>query len=218
VPGYKHACFISYRQGQQEIKKRFISEFTRALQSELELLLNEKVYIDEKRLQGGDFFNLELARAIYESACYIIVYQPNYFDADHPYCTREYMAMCQLELERLRAVKDAAERNHSLIIPIILRGEAALPEEIKAHRQFVDFSRFTLVDPEISRSSNYAHKITEIASYIKSRCECLAREAVPFDIAEGFSLPDEEAAKQWLRRITIPRTYFPGAGGPCDVN
>jgi hypothetical protein len=90
MPGFQYSCFISYRHGQGDIKQRFIEEFHRALTAELELLRNERAFVDMERLKGGDFYNEALARALYESATLVLIYQPNYFDTQHPYCAREY--------------------------------------------------------------------------------------------------------------------------------
>jgi hypothetical protein len=123
MPGFQHSCFISYRHGQSDVKQRFIEEFYVALSGELEMLRNEKPFVDKERLKGGDFYNDALARALYESATLILIYQPNYFDAEHTYCAREYRAMCALERERLRLFANAKDRDHGLIIPVVLRGE-----------------------------------------------------------------------------------------------
>lgn len=119
---FKHASFVSYRHGQSTLKHTFIEQFTAGVSAELEALRGEKLYVDAERLKGGDFFNDGLARAVYESATMIIIYQPNYFDVDHPYCAREYRAMCELELERLACFADVRERDHGLILPVVFRG------------------------------------------------------------------------------------------------
>jgi hypothetical protein len=98
---FNYSSFISYRHGQSDIKQRFIQEFHRALSGELELLRNEETFVDTERLKGGDFYNEALSRAMYESATLILIYQPNYFDLQYPYCAREYLAMRALEAERL---------------------------------------------------------------------------------------------------------------------
>ena len=98
---FKNACFISYRHGQYAIKERFIRELDIGLAAELELLRNEGVYVDYERLNGGQFIDTNLARAIYESACMVMIYHPTYFDPRNAYCAREYRAMCALETDRL---------------------------------------------------------------------------------------------------------------------
>ena len=151
----------------------------RALSGELELLRNEGLFVDKERLKGGDFYNDALARALYESATLIVVYQPNYFDAQHAYCAREYRGMCSLERQRLALSRHAEDRDHGLIIPLILRGERDIPNDLAARRHYADFSRFMLLDEELSKHPDYAPKIREIAEYINARCQCLDGSSVP---------------------------------------
>src|SRR5216117_660222 len=141
----------------------------RSLSAELELLRGEGAYIDWQRLNGGDFYNEAFARALYESVCMILIYQPNYFDQAHPYCAREYRAMCELERERL-ALLPPMEQTHGLIIPCVLRGEDAIPQELASTRHYEDFSKFMLVDAEMSTHPLYAQNIRRLAHYIDQRC------------------------------------------------
>jgi hypothetical protein len=121
---------------------RFVSEFQEALESELEPLVDLPVYRDDKRLQGGDFFNEALAKGLCESVCMIMVFAPTYFSPDHTYCTREYLAMKQLEARRLREAAQPQRTLHGLIIPVVLRGFDKLPAEILSQRNAYRFERF----------------------------------------------------------------------------
>ena len=210
---FKHASFVSYRHGQSTLKQAFIEQFTAGVSAELEALRDEKLYVDVERLTGGDFFNDGLARAVYESATMIIVYQPNYFDISHPYCAREYRGMCELERERVAGLADPQERNHSLIIPVIYRGERELPADLRDKRQYHDFSAFTLVGRGLSRHREFAPKLREIAEYIHERCCALEVNDVLFADAETFRLPSNEEACQWMQGLNLPRPKFPIAGG-----
>jgi hypothetical protein len=211
---FKHASFVSYRHGQLEIKQAFIQQFAGGLGAELELLRDEKVFVDVERLRGGDFFNEALARAVYDSATMVVVYQPNYFDLDHPYCAREYRAMCGLERERLSLLCDAEERNHSLIIPVILRGEQDVPSDLRDKRQYHDFSTFMLAGRELSRNQEYAPKLKAIARYIDERCRALEAHSVPFSGADNFQFPTEDEVRLWMQGLLLPRPKFPtGRGG-----
>jgi hypothetical protein len=116
---FNYSSFISYRHGQSDIKQRLIQEFHRALSGELELLRNEETFVDTERLKGGDFYNEALSRAMYESATLILIYQPNYFDLQYPYCAREYLAMRALEAERLALLPNAdLVGETALLIPV----------------------------------------------------------------------------------------------------
>src|ERR1700685_127336 len=160
-----------------------MKEFYEALCGELELLRDQTAYVDWNRLNGGDFFNVALEQALYESVCLIAIYQPNYFGTEHIYCAREYFAMQKLEDQRLALLPNAADRVHGLIIPVILRGEGAIPPEITNKREYEDFSRFMLVDEELAKNPHYAPKIKRIAEYVDARCKTIETAAVSFDNA-----------------------------------
>ena len=115
---FKNACFLSYRHGQFPLMRNFVVQFHDALASELETLTDLPVYQDSKRLQGGDFFNQQLSRSLCESVCMIMIYTPTYFSPDHLYCAREYVAMKDLEIKRLRRI---SAQGHGLIIPVVWR-------------------------------------------------------------------------------------------------
>jgi hypothetical protein len=211
VPWFKHTCFLSYRHGQHSIKQRFIREFHQALSGELALLRNENVYVDWDRLEGGDFYNEALARALFESVCMVVVYQGNYFDLEHTFCAREYRAMCDLETQRLELLPNREGRDHGLIIPVILRGANAIPPEITSRRQYHDFSKFMLIDEELERHPLYAPRIRQIGDYIHERCSLLEGAPIPENGGDTFRLPEEEAIEPWLKGIAPPRMRFPGA-------
>lgn len=210
---FKYASFVSYRHGQSTLKQAFIEQFTTGVSAELEALRGEKLYVDFERLKGGDFFNEGLARAIYESATMIVIYQPNYFDIDHPYCAREYRGMCGLESQRLANLPVAEDRDHSLLVPVIYRGERELPVELRNTRQCHDFSQFTLVGRELSRHRNYAPKLREIAEYIHERCRTLDTNNVQFPESDVFQLPTDQEVCEWMQGQVLPRPKFPIAGG-----
>ncbi|MEM6697627.1 MAG: hypothetical protein AAF599_04480 [Bacteroidota bacterium] len=74
---YKYACFISYRhQGSYmtNFVKRFFQNLSDAL--DLELADQEKVYLDEDRLQVGNIVDAKIAEAIKQSCCMIVI-RPN---------------------------------------------------------------------------------------------------------------------------------------------
>jgi len=165
-----------------------------------------------ERLRGGDLYNQALARALYQSATLVLIYQPNYFDVAHPYCAREYRAMCALEHERLAVLPNLEDRAHGLIVPVILRGPAGPPTELVDLRHYEDFRKFMLMDDEISRHPQYAPRVRAIAEYINARCQCLECAGVPFDNADAFQLPDEDETQQWIRGLDLARVGFPGTG------
>src|SRR5713101_965974 len=122
---FKYACFISYCHGQYDLVKGFMDQLKAALKSELEPLLDEQVYIDEERLKPGYSYNEELAKAICQSVCMIVVYSPKY--ERHEYCVREFEGMEQLEKQRRHLLGAAGDDARGFIIPIVLRGDDDVP-------------------------------------------------------------------------------------------
>jgi len=214
----RNACFISYRHGQYELMKEFITDFCDALSGELEPMLRHGgVYLDHHRLRGGDFYNQALARNLFESATMVMVYTPTYFDSEHTYCAREYAAMAALEERRIALLQGAGKTPHGLIIPIILRGARYLPEEIKLHRQYHDFEGFQLGSRRLSRHPRFAPVVRDIAGYICERFQEL--EDLPSDTFEGgdtFQLPEESAILALLGAAGCFRLPFPRGEISCQ--
>jgi hypothetical protein len=208
---FKYSCFISYRHGQKELVERFVTDLSQALSNEVVPLTGMEVFVDWQRLQGGDFFDPNLARALCESVCLIIVFTPTYFSDTHIYCAREYKGMEMLETQRLKLLSVTADKEHGLIIPIVLRSEGDLPSEVKDHRQYHDFTKFALWQKNLTRSKQYAPKIEAIAQYIHRRHQALS--ALPDDPCvecETFSLPGEDEIRTWLGGMKAPQAPFPG--------
>lgn len=134
----KYPCFISYCHGQFDLMKGFICQLTENLNSCIEPYFDEHVYYDKERLKPGYIYNAELAKAICQSVCMIVVYVPKY--ERHPYCLKEYKAMEIIEEKRLELI-ECTDPTRGMIIPIILRGN--VPSKIKNYRYYCDFTQFT---------------------------------------------------------------------------
>ena len=207
----KYSCFISYRHGQSQLAERIINDLYQALTNELELFTDKEIYVDRERLKGGDFYKEELAKAICESVCMIVVFTPTYFDKQSPFCAREFKAMEKLEEARLKVVEKFTGKKSGFIIPIIFRGEKSLPDSIRNNRHYYNFGDFLLCDAEIGKHPDYAKKIKEIAETIFGIYELIL--GLPEDPCTGcdkFSLPSEKDVKQWLEGISPPPPLFPG--------
>lgn len=211
---FKYACFISYCHGKEDLVKTFIEELKKALERHIDPYLDEDVYVDEGRLRGGDFYDEKLAEAICQSICMIVVYMPKY--ERHSYCLREYAAMELLEEKRLRLVEPVGPKR-GLIIPIIFRGAEDLPPKIQSRRHYYDFSRFTLVSPEISKNPEYVAKIEDIARNIhdlynifKEAFEASGED--PCGDCTSFTLPPEGEVRPWREKAKSPVAPFPGRG------
>jgi hypothetical protein len=202
----RYSCFISYRHSQSDI----VNDLVNSLQTELGRWLDKEVYIDKERLKGGDFYNLELARSLCESACMVVVYTPTYFSKEHSYCAREYAAMENLEGERLRLLGYPRNMEHGLIIPIVYRGDKKLPYRIKSIRQCHNFESFQISGQAKLDNPIYAQKIREIAEYIKDRFEEL--RIIEDDICsccDTFAIPADGEIEEWLESMLPPIPILP---------
>jgi TIR domain len=192
---FKYACFISYCHGQYDLVKSFLDQLKAALKAELEPLLDEEVYIDEERLKPGYKYNEELAAAICQSICMVVVYSPRY--ERHEYCVREFEGMLQLEEKRLKAM-GAAGAGRGFIIPIVLRGDDDVPDRIKKYQHYSNFSRFTLAAPDILRNPEYAAEIRKIAAVIYEQYKVFdAIGADPCATCSDFHLPPASGLAPW---------------------
>jgi len=210
----RNAAFISYRHGQYGLMRQFVEDLYAALCNELEPMLGQNVvYLDKGRLRGGDFYNQELARNLYESATMILIYTPTYFEEAQPYCTCEFLAMENIEKERLRLLGLEISRRHGLIIPIVLRGTAYLPETIRSRRQYHNFENFHLGERRMSHHPRFAPLIREIAAYVYDRFYELRNlpEEV-FAHADEFCMPSVNEAAEFLNTVNPYRPPFPGRG------
>ena len=204
---FKYPCFVSYRRGQEVLMQRFIKELKQALKAYLEPYFDEDIFIDEEQIRGGDFLDKALRCALLESVCMILVFTPKYFSKQHTYCAREYEAMRQIEDIRLKSL---GQFNHGFIIPIVFRGSEQIPEYLRG-RLYYDFSKYTLVDPGISDSREYAAKIDEIAKKIYEISETLkSRYQDPCISCESFNLPSENEIRNWLSSVEKVYPVFPG--------
>jgi hypothetical protein len=208
---FKYSCFISYRHGQKALVENFVKDLHQALSNEVVPLTDMEVFVDWERLEGGDFFNENLARALCESVCLIVVFTPTYFSDTHLYCAREYKGMEQLEAQRLNLLGVSADKDHGLIIPIALRGVESIPAEIKDYRQYHDFTKFQLGQRRLTINSRYTSKIEAIAQYIYGRHQAFTSLTEdPCSECETFILPTEAEIKDWLIGMKAPQAPFPG--------
>jgi hypothetical protein len=206
---FRYACFISYRAGDRQSESPYTVTLIKGLRDhlsyELQLLLDEdvsQVFVDWHRLQGGDFFNAKLARALCQSVCMLAIYTPTYFSLKHPYCAREYRAMEQLERQRFRAIKRNGDAESGLIIPLVLRNKKGLPTAIRDKRHFYDFEDFLQGDNQITKPAGYFTAIKEIASYIAERYWELSAEPRTSGDCSAFDFPSEAQVRPWLRNLT----------------
>jgi len=201
---FKHACFISYRHGHEPGVQRIYESFRRELAIQVELYLpGMEVVLDTSHLRGGDFFNEDLASALCNSVCMILLFSPYYFDPRNTYAAREYQAMISLERKRLALISPANRKG--LIIPIIIRG--SLPDEITKERQYYTLD---LLSPDDIKKVESRKKLKRIAEDIYHRHEAFRTATKdPCGLCNGFKFPSEEDVRSWLAGITSPPQRMP---------
>jgi hypothetical protein len=205
----KNSCFISYRR----LSAEYARDFHFSLERELCLYTSLPIFRDEERLSGGDFYNKELALALCESACMVMIYTPTYFDKISTYCAREYKAMELLETQRLKQLGYEKNNQHSLIIPVIYRGLDYFPSRIKNLRAYYEFE-FSVCGKSYLKRKEYQEAITKIAKYIFDRCQELnAIKKDPCKKCETFKLPVAGEISSWLSNMLPPKPVFPGRNG-----
>ena len=200
---FKYACFVSYCHGQYELMTSFIDQLKGALDAYLDPLLDEGVFIDTGRLLPGYKYNETLAQAICQSVCMVVVYSPKY--ERHDYCVREYEAMVKLEGAR-RQLLGSAAKGRGFIIPVILRGSDNIPQRIRDHVHYSDFSKFTLATPRLASNPDYIEKIQQIAQVIYEQYRAFTElGANPCTGCEEFSLPPASALPAWRTPVFVNR-------------
>ncbi|HTF03400.1 MAG TPA: toll/interleukin-1 receptor domain-containing protein [Bacteroidia bacterium] len=212
---FNYSCFISYRHGKYELIKRFVDDLKDALSAELEPYFGQmEIYIDSERLEPGHLYNKKLSAALCQSVCMIIVYTPQYFMEDKAYCTREFMAMEDLETRRISLLEPEHQSN-GLIIPIVLRGGNTVPPLITGNRIFKSFENFTLAEERLIQNRNFIAAIGEIASYIHERYKHLRKvENTACGGCDDFEIPEEETAVNWLKEhVEFLAPKFPFRNG-----
>jgi TIR domain len=203
----KYSCFISYRSPSAELARDFHISLDRELRHWTPL----PIYRDETRLNAGDFFNRELALALCESACMVMIYTPTYFDKFSTYCAREYKAMEIIESWRLEQLGYERNYQHGLIIPVVYRGADIFPAYVSGVRNYYKFDSFHAYGKSYLRNNQYQNLIRQIAKYIYERCnELNALDVDPCYVCGSFEIPLIEEIHEWLSPLLPPKPIFPG--------
>jgi TIR domain len=204
-----NACFISYRHTNADSQK-YVQAFVKQLGKQLGLLLpNAPLFFDEEGLKVGDLYNEELAGELCRSACMVMFFLPLHFDINHPYCAREYHAMLDLEKQRL-GVGVADLKNKGLIFPVVYRGLADLPEEIKTRRNYLNFEHF--IDEREFQCRACHRELKTLADQIATRYRALTQaDILQVEPCEDFRFPDLEVIRPWLETVSPIKAFsMPG--------
>jgi len=159
------------------------------------LLIGEQneVFRDNDFIRYGDTLDDEIAASICKSVCLLIVYVPNTYQADHPYCAREYAAMCELEQNRLGKLQSVLRPEKGPILTIPYRGkEETLPTEL-ADRGTYEFGAWQ----DLSNDPDLQELPALIAEDIAQWCNLFANQSTPpiDGGCDGFLLPQQTSVK-----------------------
>jgi TIR domain len=193
--GFEHGCFISYVNPREEMMEKFIGSLVPALKGELEPLLGTNaVYVDRSGLQVGDNHEPVLGRGMCASACWMLIYVPQY--AEHPYCRREFLAM-QILQDRRRELGLKLPPQLGMILPVLLRGnKEELPNELR-ETIALEFTKHTVASPEINTNEEVMEEIRELAEHIREVYEHgrdFDQDCTDFNIP-----PDDEGGSRFNR-------------------
>lgn len=195
-----YAFFVSYRHTGNCEADKFICAFVRHLKAQVALYLPSiPVFFDVERMGAGDDLS-KLARSLCRSAAMVLIYDPLYFDVNHPYCAREFQAMLTLEHGR----SDRVGGQDGAIIPVIFREGNCLPEEIKNCGIHTNFDHIVAVNQ--FNNSQCQERIKKIAKKIYQRYEVLHNAGIFSSdncaCGQFEFLPEYDADfSQWLQRV-----------------
>jgi hypothetical protein len=162
---FEYGCFISHVGASEVLMKEFLDSLVQALKSELEPYMRQTVFVDEERKETPHNFNEDVAHGLCASACWILIYVPQFWDSD--YCQRELQAMLELEHSRRKALGTRLDHRASMIIPIILRGAREdLPAGLADSVNCIPFNKFTTAEGNILRNPKYIGRIATLAAYV----------------------------------------------------
>jgi TIR domain len=195
---FEHAAFLSYRVGAEPGVNSLYRAFRQELAQQVDLYMpGLGVYLDQERLQGGDFYNSELAHALCHSVCMVVLFSPQYFDTEHTYCAREYQAMVRLEERRLSQSQDISK---GLIVPVVIRG--TLPQEISEQRHYFSLSEHLLAAGDL-RLKAVRRVLRSIAELIYQRYQYLKPlEQELCGLCQGFAFPSVDDVSPMIHGYT----------------
>lgn len=205
---FEYGCFVSYAHPEGGLMKTFIKDLIVALESELDPYLRNQVYFDEERLKGGHELEGALGHGLCASACWVMVYVPQYKNQE--YCLREFRAMQMLQEQRREALGGKLAKYRSMIVPILVRGsQAELPDNL-SKTKCIEFDQLTLAEATISDRPEAMQQIRDLAGEIHEVYKL--GEELEHD-CEGFELPQLDGD---LGFKPIPPRFPGDAGAPPE--
>jgi hypothetical protein len=202
----ENACFISYRHAGPA--SEIVSRLCEKLAEQLALFsANYPVFVDKKRLRPGDYLDDELAKQMCRSACMVLLFTPEYFDLEHPYCAREYLGMRRIE-EARRLLLPAEYSGKNLVIPVVVRGESRVPDELKP--TLCASLDDVLLSASDVKTKRVVKRVREVAEAVFERIVAMRYAASdPSQNCGQFRFPTTAETEPWLRNIAPPPLASP---------
>jgi hypothetical protein len=200
----KYACFISYRRYEDnELADALVTGLYKSLKNELDPLVGpNRVYRDETGgMAPGSLLVPNLSRDICESACMVVVYGPDYFSRDNPWCAREFKAMLDLEQARLQRLA-AEQRLNGFLVIIVFRGPDSLPKAFLTNRVVSRFDKYALFQPEITKHPDLYPEVMKIAAFVAERFNTLRALGDPCADCPAYQMPSVDEALAWLDQLS----------------
>jgi formylglycine-generating enzyme required for sulfatase activity/Tfp pilus assembly protein PilF len=185
--GFKYACYLNYH-GESEIINRVAQRFLDALRSELSSGTDKPIFMASRNLESGAFYSEALTRALYESACYIVLWAP--VDRGNESLEPE-LESARLLAERRSRLGVESLKERGLIFPVILSAPESAPESL-ASIQWVDLSK-TIASQRWFNTKDFKRKIRDIAEFVLDRCREAERVPEAFADPQDFALQVEAA-------------------------
>jgi hypothetical protein len=199
--GYQYACYICC-EAREEVVQNFAADFQAALSIELKLktTIDKPVFFEQSHSRAMAFPESRV-RAMYQSACYIVLCTPTLFSS--PFHQRELEAVRRLEDAR-RRLSGKFFNPHRLILPVFLRGRESVPGYLR-EIQWIDLSEVALSGSRWLRTRRGEDQIRQIADYVHRCCAEAERTPEAFDNWQEFTLPSADEIP--ISEYTLPLSY-----------
>jgi hypothetical protein len=216
---FKHACFISYRNGDRNDKnldtrsqdiQDTLNAFAKDLRDELkrELLThtnNRKclIFLDQDKpdcWKEGDPLMQTFSNAVCKSVCMIVVFTRHYLDKDHLTCAAELEGMLRRLDARCEKIGIKTENSTNWIATAVFREPDRVPDILKKNL-FFDFTGYENSSTPLRDNKEYQKNIKTLAKSIADFWEELDQNHSTIDFCDDcatFALLDPQTEAQKL--------------------
>lgn len=157
---YEYDIFISYRRDPEPrtwVKDIFLEKFRHYLKEESGKK-NLKIFIDEKEIEGGTYWEDNIRIALARSRCLVPVLMTSYFQSE--WCAREFATMYYRQEQLL-------PRPEGLIVPFVIYDGDFFPDPVKAI-QYHDCRDYYFTQKGFMESQAYLDFQIKLKSWVKA--------------------------------------------------